>query len=336
MNANGKLTFTIYNGATQNINSPLAYNDGNWHNVIATFTANSMILYVDGSQVAATTTGVATISSYTGYWRIGYSSIASSILYFDGSLDDVGIWNAVLAPSDVSTIYASGSALSSGWTPQWGSIQSVWHLDEATSPYADSSGNGNTATLTGNSVTSVAAKYSNGVKFIVPSSFYTTTSVTNPQTFSLSLWMKTTSSSGGFLIGFANGQSLITASYDRMIWMNNNGTLALGIYNSGAKIVTSPLPYNNGRWHYVVGTYTANSLILYVDGIQVASTTAGVASAQSYTGYWRMGYCAMAGWGTLASGGSFTGVIDEAAIWNVVLTPSQIQNIYTQQSCQAN
>jgi Concanavalin A-like lectin/glucanases superfamily len=45
--------------------------------------------------------------------------------------------------------------------------------------------------------------------------------------------------------------------------------------------VTSPNTYNDGQWHYAVVTNNGSNVILYIDGVQVASSSSGGASPES-------------------------------------------------------
>jgi hypothetical protein len=112
MNNVGQIYFGVYPGAVRVVNSPLSYNDGNWHMATASLSStNGIKLYIDGALVAsdATTT---TAQNYNGYWKIGYDNINGwtsnpSNFYFNGSLDEVYIYNRELTAGEVSTQYTS-------------------------------------------------------------------------------------------------------------------------------------------------------------------------------------------------------------------------------------
>ena len=66
---NGRLQFGI-NGAVRSLaETTTAYNNGQWHHVVATQGADGMKLYVDGVRSAANPATDA--QNYTGYWRLG-------------------------------------------------------------------------------------------------------------------------------------------------------------------------------------------------------------------------------------------------------------------------
>jgi hypothetical protein len=115
---------------------------------------------------------------------------------------------------------------------------------------------------------------------------------TNTQTFTLEAWVKTTTTAGGAILGFANLATGAPGNYDRMIYMANTGQIYFG---AGAnKTINSTLPYNNGAWHLIDATFGTGGMALYVDGALVASN-ATVTEAQVYNGYWRVGYDSLGG-----------------------------------------
>jgi hypothetical protein len=154
----------------------------------------------------------------------------------------------------------------------------------------------------------------------------TTTSYSDPSQYSIELWFKT-STPEGKLIGFENEQTGASNSYDRQIYMTNSGQLVFGQYTGSVVTVTSSASYNDGKWHQAVGTYDGSNLVLYVDGAEVASASAG--NPQNFAGYWRIGGGALQGWPSLPSSAYFQGAIGEVAIWNsTVLSAAQAANHY--------
>jgi hypothetical protein len=99
----GKLMYAEYGTAWQPNISPTLINDGNWHHVAVVRTAtatNNVTLYVDGV-LSLTGTANLTINTNTvnigGYMRLG-------VLYqpFNGSIDEVRIWNRALSQAEIA------------------------------------------------------------------------------------------------------------------------------------------------------------------------------------------------------------------------------------------
>lgn len=71
----------------------------------------SATIYVDGSSVAtASVTSATAINNTTQNFQIGSES-GGSISFFDGIIDEVGIWTKVLTTGEIADLYNSGSGL---------------------------------------------------------------------------------------------------------------------------------------------------------------------------------------------------------------------------------
>jgi hypothetical protein len=88
-----------------------------------------------------------------------------------------------------------------------------------------------------------------------------------PQTFTLSLWVRAPQSPGPFSYLIAKGSSqCVAASYG--IWTASNGGIEFYIWN-GHDLVRSNSAVNgiwDGRWHNVSATYDGTNARLYIDG----------------------------------------------------------------------
>jgi PKD repeat protein len=151
----------------------------------------------------------------------------------------------------------------------------------------------------------------------------TTTAVPGPQTFTVEAWFKTTSKTGGRVVGFGNASTGASSNYDRHIYLDTNGRLNFGVYPGALQVVTSTAAYNDGRWHHVAASLSSGGMALYVDGKLAASRT-DITSAQVYNGYWRAG--ADNSW---AGAATFNGQIDEVAVYPTALSASQVASHYT-------
>jgi hypothetical protein len=156
----------------------------------------------------------------------------------------------------------------------------------------------------------------------------TSVQINNPQNFSLELWFKTTTTQGGVLVGFGDSQFNSPGSYDRNLYMDNNGQLHFGVYNSDLQMADSTASYNDGSWHHAAATISTNTgSCLYVDGVLVASNQLAT-TAQNMNGWWRIGQNNLSGWPSEPSSYYFNGLIDEVSIYNDPLGAADIQSIY--------
>jgi chitodextrinase len=198
-----------------------------------------------------------------------------------------------------------------------GGLVAAYSFDEGSgSTVGDSSGNGNTGTVSGATWTN-AGKYGGALVFNG-----TTSTVNVPNTASLQL------SSGMTLEAWVNPASVTSAWRDVIYKGNDNyylegtsggsgvpaggGTFAGSNANAFA---TGALPTN--AWSFLTLTYDGATLRLYVNGTQVA-TQAKTGAIASSTNQLQIG-------GDSLYGQHFNGMIDQIRIYNTALTASQIQ-----------
>lgn len=156
----------------------------------------------------------------------------------------------------------------------------------------------------------------------------TSTQVTGPATFAAEAWVKTTTTSGGKIVGFGNSNGGLSSSYDRHVYMTNAGQIVFGVYPGGIRTVRSSQGYNDGQWHHIVAQLSGAGMALFIDGLAVASDPA-ITSAQAYGGYWRVGGDNLNGWPDRPGSVFLKGTIDEVAIYPAALSGAQIENHYT-------
>lgn len=151
----------------------------------------------------------------------------------------------------------------------------------------------------------------------------TKNATTATNTFSTELWFKTNTTRGGKLIGFGSSQTGSSSSYDRHVYMQNNGRLTFGVYPGSVKTVSSTAAYNDNAWHHVVATQGAEGIALYVDGKLVAQDAA-ITGGAIFNGYWRIGGDTISSWPSAPSSAYFDGAIDEVAVYPAPLNAGQV------------
>ena len=111
-NTSSATLFNQTNPAQQyRITTPAAYNNGQWHHVVATQAADGMKLYVDG-QLVGTNAAATTNRSYNGYWRVGGDPTwGSTSGYFTGAIDEVAVHPVALDASAVLARYNLGAGV---------------------------------------------------------------------------------------------------------------------------------------------------------------------------------------------------------------------------------
>lgn len=149
--------------------------------------------------------------------------------------------------------------------------------------------------------------------------------------FSLAIWVRTTTTTGGKLMGWGTARTGASLSFDRHLYMTDAGRIVFGVYPSSYRTVTSPRSYNDGQWHLVVATLSGAGMVLYVDGAQVvtdpATTTAGVGVLN--LGYWRVGYDNLVNWPNRPTTDYWAGSAYGAAVYGSALSPTQVAQLYS-------
>ncbi len=203
-----------------------------------------------------------------------------------------------------------------------------WQLDETIGLSAsDATGHGNTARLRGSPVWG-QGKYGNALTFDGVNDYLSTSLLqTNPNVFTLSLWFRTASTTGGKLIGLGNAQTGTSGHYDRHLYMSNDGKVYFGCYNGSVQTINTTLACNDNAWHYAAATLSSAGMALYIDGTLVGAKTT-VTSGEINSGYWRMGFDDVTGWQGAPSSRYFSGQLDDIRVYDRALSASEIASLY--------
>ncbi len=148
----------------------------------------------------------------------------------------------------------------------------------------------------------------------------TQSAIQGPDSFAIEAWFRTTSTTGGKIVGFGNAATGDSSNYDRHVYMDAAGRVVFGVYPGGSRTIESAQGLNDGEWHQVVANLGPTGMQLFIDGVRVAQrsdTTFG----QPYSGYWRIG-----GDSTWGGDNYFDGVIDDVAIYSQPLTASVVDS----------
>jgi PKD repeat protein len=158
---------------------------------------------------------------------------------------------------------------------------------------------------------------------------YTGKLISPPNNFTLEGWFKTNTNTGGKLFGFGDKQSSNSSSYDRHVYMDNAGRIVFGVNQGSTATVSSTATYRNDAWHYVAATLSSTGMKLYVDGALVGQRATPTYGQNGYWGYWRIGGDNLASWPQKPTSNFFKGSLDEVALYNRELTPTEVSSHYT-------
>ncbi len=329
--ASGTLSISIYGNNTYQFNglsSAKTVNDGSWHHVAFVRSGNTGTIYADGVTVATTNATVQPLNAtFPTYIGIDHRDNAD---FFNGEMASVAIYNQALSANRVLAHAVAGGIIPSvaivngsigGLVVDSKPVGTLHNgVSHGTIWLASSSDLGST-TRTG--VNEFA--WTNNSQIVIPAN-----ADFNTPNGTISFWMfynKPTSYPGP-----GSGYPMLV---DRRAGTGNGGDGMVVSLNSGGVINIQPhgaATLNgssfvvDGGWHHITITYgqtTNDSVTLYVDG-NVDTT---LANSVNWT--WNPTQEIELGKSHDAYYNLYDGQMDDFRIYNKILSPSEVQAIYT-------
>ena len=128
--SNGDVYFDITVSGIQQLTfytTGLSLADGNWHHLVITMDSGGNKIYKDGVQVVSGTTyqvGTSATQKWFSAFTANHLDIGATnynnagyISKFNGSVDEVGVWNRSLTADEVSKLYSAGRGLTYPFLP---------------------------------------------------------------------------------------------------------------------------------------------------------------------------------------------------------------------------
>lgn len=94
-------------------------NAGTWYHIVAYYNPSTkMELFINNVSVASSTSSVpASLVNTARPFGLGADEAATAANFFDGVIDEVGIWNRVLTSDEITSLYNSGNGWQYPFTP---------------------------------------------------------------------------------------------------------------------------------------------------------------------------------------------------------------------------
>jgi len=278
-----------------------------WEHLVGTYDG-TMRFYVNG--VAVGTPATVTFSPTPSELRIGAGQNEDvPNFFFMGAVDDARIYNRVLSATEVANLYAEPF--------RENGLIGYWKLDEPTGSVAlDASGNSNNGTLVA-SPTRVTGIHGNALTLNGTTQYVNCGNATSLQLSngSFSVWFK--------IAALDTPNNIVRAlickqsAYGLFLYDNN-----VRLYDWGAGAWRgAAAAISDTNWHHAALVFQSgivNGTTIYVDGVAVQTTTMTVQS---------QGANANLGFGGAANQ-YFNGTLDEARIYNRLLTAKEVLNLY--------
>ena len=327
--------------------------DGNWHHLVGTVSSSSGVFYVDGQQVdSATISNNITVDNLL----IGAENNRATLSptnYFNGSIDQVRIYNVALSSSDVTALYSetaatattaafpSGQTAIATYTMDTSANGLLNTQDLSTVDYPSGAGcialyemNGNSNDTSGsytgtpNNITYQSGAFNEAIQYSGASSNIETNIANSNFTsnYSISFWVNL-DNANTFQNFVGNYQNSPYGGFTFMSRDVGGGVYRFGFiwwYNSGAfynYVDNNDVVATSGQWAHLVVTKSSSALpILYVNGTanslnyRNAVTDHGTTSQNFKIG------------NTLNTNYS-AGLTDQVRIFNTALTQSQVTTL---------
>ncbi|WP_299038933.1 LamG-like jellyroll fold domain-containing protein, partial [uncultured Pseudokineococcus sp.] len=143
LDGSGRITFGVHPGTARTLTSAPGFNDGRWHQVVATLGAGGQSLYVDGRQVASdpSTTGA---QPYVGFWRVGGDNVTgwknAGAASLAGDIDEVSVYDTALTARQVAEHYVKSGRQVVGGVPNEAPVASFASSVEGLAVSVDGAG----------------------------------------------------------------------------------------------------------------------------------------------------------------------------------------------------
>lgn len=265
--------------------------------------------------------------------------------FLSGVLDDIGIWNRALTAQEITAMYngvnysdtcnAVSGSLTQGLVGYW--------------PFCgnanDDSGNGNNGTVNGATLTTDRFGNANSAYSFdgVLGTHINVPLAENLQgNKSFSCWIQLPLNFVNPYCNFITGKNqTIVLSNDYLSINGNEASYVLnntvGHFYDGKTGVGlfSSNDLNNNIWHHIVLThnYTNQEVKLFIDGVLIESTISNGLNTNSIIDRFIFGSDLN---NNISANATLYGNLDDIGIWNRVLTPQEITQLYNQNQCFTN
>jgi len=336
-NSNGKIQVNNRNSSGGNIDSLSTstglVTEGNWHHIAITFDSTSgtglTTVYIDGVN-EGTLDGTPTHSTDFKFGRSGDYAVE----YFNGSIDQIRIFNKSLSADDVATLYAETSSTASNTNPlSEGAGKLLYTFDY------DASDAGGYYDGTPTDVEfGTSGKINTGVRF--PQTTTQRIQFTNPisnasntdfnVSFFASFRSKTGGSAGSFAYAIINNPVNQYGAFQIYTYYHASGLVFMlqrvvgsTIYYSSGYNTDIPVSITLNTFNHYSINYTASSyqIEVFKDGVSQGNSTLNTAASVTPISTSSLGYSPS------SSANAFPGSLDQFRIFSKTLTDSEISTL---------
>ena len=294
-----------------------------WYHVAATYNAGTVKIYWEGTHVETRTTPYPSVVNGTQI-TIGRSFYTSNVHNFNGSIDQIRIYDRTLTSADITTLYNETVATSSTniTFEEYNGI-AYYKMSDATDQLGNYNGTATNVNFNTEGKFGFAGAFNGSSSVIdIPTIPNITGSGSN---FSFSAWINFDGSSGDRYIMSFRENSFVEIGF-------NSGYSPRKLefkVNDGANktVLVNESEITNNTWHHICLTAeSSGNLTAYLDGTSKGTTAIGSignAGQQNSIGAYNTGTAA----------GYFTGKIDQIRIYDSALSAANVTTLYNEVYC---
>ena len=359
--------FTDYGGGNNNgegfactlfpLNQPAVDNTGSWIKTVNSTTINNWNFYtvtyssLDGSnldnckiyingvlQSISQSSPVYDINTINGVNMVfGSSRLFDPIQFFNGKLDDIGIWNRALSQQEISNMY-NGVNYSDSCNAVSGSLVNGL---VAYYPFCgnanDQSGNGLNGVVNGAILTSDRFGNSNSAYVFdgnskIRCAFSNQFSPDASDNYSFSFWAENTSNNFGMILQYYTynpTENISNYDFFNSLPSCPSGSYAFQNFPFNSPGGCSPTLVNLNEWNHIVVVIKQVEQTFNVFKNGVFWFNGNVGNIKPYAGFLTIG-------NVISDTFGYNGKIDDIGIWNRALIPQEITQLYNQNQCVTN
>ncbi|MCX6776196.1 MAG: M6 family metalloprotease domain-containing protein [Candidatus Micrarchaeota archaeon] len=279
-----------------------------WYHIVGVWNGTHIYTYLNGILQTNNIVAFSNLQSSITTTYIGRNTASGTL--FNGTIDDVKIFNRALSATEIANMYNY-------------SLLGYWNLNEGTGTTAnDSSGNGNTGTISG--ATWTGGKYGNALRFngLSTNNVYcgNSTILRDFTAMTISLWFKTSNTSLTSARTILSRWNAAAGQRSYAINQNTGNTISFTLRKSddSATISATSTATIDTNWHHIAAVWNGTHAIIYIDGVQSGSPQAISAIRPSIAKFYI---------GRQQGGSVIYGTIDDVKIYGTALTSQQIADI---------
>jgi hypothetical protein len=328
-NSSGQLILGIDGISNQTFGSSGDISVNTWHHIVMTFNNGTVEAYLDGDSLGTSTTGNTSFSSGRNF-VIGADSTKSNASHFNGTIDEVRIYNTALTAGNVATLYAETASSTISISGLLAHYKLEGDATDETGNYDGTASNViyNEYDGTATNVTYATGKFGNAAVFNGSSSKIELPFNLQNTAFSVSFWAKNTLDSNNYYL-IANNSGSAQSGW-HIGGANSSGTVYNFRINNGSSnyLLLDSGTVDDSDWHHVVVTWdnttNANGAKIYINGSLSSQGTSTSSTNFSFTNSTIQLMAEPSG--SLRSNGN----LDQVRIYDKAISAANVSTLYAE------